>query len=160
MNPIKLCNKITFIQLYSLDVIGANVGLAITQVISLIGMCNWGLRQTAELENLMISVERLSEYTELSKEPSLETDSTILRELHTNWPHLGAIKFQNVSLKYKNDEEYVLKNLNFSISPGVSIANIHKFMQKTIKLTFKEKRKSKSIFIYYIYLKQKRNFAV
>lgn len=103
-------------------------------------MCNWGLRQTAELENLMISVERLSEYTDLPKEASLETDSTILRELHTNWPHLGAIKFENVSLKYKNDEEYVLKNLNFYISPGVSIANIHKFIQKTIKLTFKEKK--------------------
>lgn len=98
------------------------MGLAITQVISLIGMCNWGIRQTAELENLMTSVERVVEYSNLPKESSLKTNESISKELHPNWPHQGAIKFENLSLKYKDDADFVLKDLNFSISPGVSRA--------------------------------------
>jgi ATP-binding cassette subfamily B protein len=36
-------------------------------------------------------------------------------------PHTGEIRFQNVSFAYKNDE-YVLKNLDFTIKPGEKVA--------------------------------------
>ena len=36
-------------------------------------------------------------------------------------PHAGEIRFQNVSFAYKNDE-YVLKNLDFTIKPGEKVA--------------------------------------
>ena len=90
---------------------GGNVGLSITQVISLIGMCNWGLRQSAELENQMTSVERVLEYTQLPSEPLLEFG----KKLSTKWPHQGVIVFDNLQLRYGEHGETVLKGLNFKI---------------------------------------------
>lgn len=103
-----------------IDFIGANVGLAITQAINLIGMCNWGLRQTAELENQMTSVERVIEYADLPSERSLETDTRILNKLPPHWPQRGLIKFNNVSLKYSDTSEYVFRNLSFAVDEKVS----------------------------------------
>lgn len=64
------------------DANGAEVGLAITQCIGLTGLFQWGMRQSAELENQMTSVERVLEFTRVEHEPSLESVS---------WTYLIAI---------------------------------------------------------------------
>ena len=50
------------------DLLGGDVGLGISSCIMLTGMLQWGVRQSAEVENLMTSVERVMEYSKLEPE--------------------------------------------------------------------------------------------
>lgn len=86
-----------------------NVGLALTQVFMLTGYLQWAVRQWADLENCMTSVERVLEYTEVEQEA--KTGGAI-----NDWPKDGAIRYDNVSLAY-NSESKVLKDISFSINP-------------------------------------------
>lgn len=96
--------------------------MAITQVLNLIGMCNWGLRQTAELENQMTSVERVLEYSTLEPEP--EVTEPAAENIPESWPQQGGIAFRNVSLRYCPRAEPVLKDLSFEIKPKVGVTGL------------------------------------
>ncbi|EDW58559.1 ATP-binding cassette sub-family C member 4 [Drosophila virilis] len=90
-----------------------DVGLAILHSTTMTGMCQWGMRQTAELENEMTSVERVLEYTEQPSEPPLETPEKFKPK--TEWPSKGRIEFINFKLRYSPKEAPVLRDLNFTI---------------------------------------------
>jgi len=64
-----------------LDIFGGDVGLVITQAISLTGALQWGIRQLAELDNQMTSVERVVEYTNVPQEAALESSIGIIHFL-------------------------------------------------------------------------------
>ncbi|XP_053685764.1 probable multidrug resistance-associated protein lethal(2)03659 [Sabethes cyaneus] len=105
---------VTFSFLTMESTMSGNVGLAITQVFNLIFMCQWGMRQTAELENQMTSVERVVEYAEVEPEPPLETVDPLKKPLQ-DWPADGRIKFEYFSLRYAHNSDPVLKDLNLAI---------------------------------------------
>ncbi|KAG4067325.1 hypothetical protein HA402_000316 [Bradysia odoriphaga] len=92
-----------------------NIGLAILHCINLIGMCQWGMRQTAEIESQMTSVERVMEYADLKSEAALESEPKYRPSL--NWPADGEIIFNDLNFKYSENGEFVLKNLNLRIQP-------------------------------------------
>ncbi|XP_038219795.1 probable multidrug resistance-associated protein lethal(2)03659 [Zerene cesonia] len=119
------------------DTLGGNVGLAITQAISLVGMCQFGMRQTAEVENHMTSVERILEYADLPAEEPMEPDVKALRQYpgldFDAWPEKGEIVFKDVYLYYerppnKKDKQTeteaapALRGVSFTISPGEKVA--------------------------------------
>ncbi|XP_061393047.1 probable multidrug resistance-associated protein lethal(2)03659 [Musca vetustissima] len=94
---------------------GGDVGLAITQAMGMTGMVQWGMRQSAELENTMTAVERVVEYDDIDPEGELE--STEDKKPPQTWPEEGKIEFDELSLRYNPDpkSEYVLKSLNIVI---------------------------------------------
>ncbi|XP_058458133.1 probable multidrug resistance-associated protein lethal(2)03659 [Malaya genurostris] len=96
---------------------GGNVGLAITQALGMTGMVQWGMRQSAELENTMTSVERVVEYDTVDPEPALEAEGD--KKPPKEWPQEGRVKFDKLSLRYHPDPgtDYVLKELEFEIQP-------------------------------------------
>jgi len=54
-----------------LDTLGGEVGLALSACMSLTGGLQYGMRQSAEMENQMTSVERVLEYGNLELEADL-----------------------------------------------------------------------------------------
>lgn len=102
-----------FVQMDSSNIPGGNVGLAITQVISLVGLTQWGIRQTSELENQMVSVERVLEYANLPSEDG--SGNAEKMKTPAGWPSEGTIKFNDLSLYYNDESRPAIKNLNFTI---------------------------------------------
>lgn len=103
------------------NVIGGNVGLAITQAMGLTGMVQWGMRQSAELENTMTAVERVVEYQTVDPEKDKVEEPD--KPTQQNWLKAGKIQFQDVVQRYEPDPtaKPILKGLNFTIEPKEKI---------------------------------------
>lgn len=99
------------------DTLGDQVGLAITQVMSLTGMVQWGIRQSAEVANQLMAVERILEYKHLDTETQPERPA----EVEKTWPLNGRIKFDRVSYRYYEGGDRVLKNLRIEVRAGEKI---------------------------------------
>ncbi|KAI4581560.1 hypothetical protein MJG53_010003 [Ovis ammon polii x Ovis aries] len=83
------------------------VGLVLSLTLTLTGMFQWCVRQSAEVENMMFSVERGIEYTDLEKEAPWELEY----RPPPIWPPNGRISFFSVNLRYNSDSPLVLRNL-------------------------------------------------
>lgn len=100
--------------------LGANsgqVGLAIMSSINLIEICEYGIRESTELENQMTSVERVVEYAKVESEPPLESDEK--NASPKNWPINGNIEFKALSMRYSETSAQILHKLTFRIDAKV-----------------------------------------
>ena len=88
-------------------------GLALAYVINTAKISQMAVRQYADAENLMTSVERVLEYTRLDSEPGY----TIKTLPPKHWPCDGHVSFKNVYMRYYPGGPVVLKNLTFEIQP-------------------------------------------
>ncbi|XP_055306890.1 ATP-binding cassette subfamily C member 4-like isoform X2 [Sitodiplosis mosellana] len=104
---------IFYYMLIDTSVSGEKIGLAVTQAIGLTGMVQWGVRQSAEVSNQMMSVERLLEYRDLEPEKQPKKAALIAK----SWPSKGSIEFRNVFYRYSAEAEPVLRGLSFVINP-------------------------------------------
>ncbi|XP_056606564.1 multidrug resistance-associated protein 4 [Triplophysa dalaica] len=93
------------------------VGLALSYAVTLMGMFQWGVRQSAEVENMMTSVERVVEYTELESEAPWETQ----KRPPPDWPNRGLITFDKINFSYHPDGPVVLKNISAMFRPKEKI---------------------------------------
>jgi len=95
------------------------LGLAVTYALSLGAVFQWMVRCSAEVENVMISVERVLAYGSLESEcrvshaPRIDTSSS---KSSTHWPQLGELQFRNLRCRYRDDLPLVLKGISCTIN--------------------------------------------
>lgn len=99
-------------------VAGGDAGLILSQSLLLIGLFQYCIRMSSELENQMTSAERVLEYSKLPSEAELKKlDGSV----DTKWPKQGSIQFKGVWLRYSPDADPVLKDLNIHIRAGEKV---------------------------------------
>ncbi|KAG0346810.1 Multidrug resistance-associated protein 1 [Podila minutissima] len=74
------------------------------------------VRIYCDLQNQLVSVERIVEYTDLNVEAP---DKTF--EIPPNWPDRGHIVFKNYSTRYREGLDLVIKNISLDIKPGEKV---------------------------------------
>ena len=92
-------------------------GLVLSYILSIVQMIQFTVRQLAEVENAMVSTERLHYYgTELDEEPPLH-----LKDIPDSWPQKGEIVFNEVQMRYREGLPLVLQGLNMTVAGGERI---------------------------------------
>jgi ATP-binding cassette subfamily C (CFTR/MRP) protein 4 len=92
------------------------IGLSLTYALTLNVMFQYCIRQSTEVESLMVSAERVVNYGRLESEASLETPSSAQKPPH--WPSSGHIELNNLSYRYSDEKPMVLKDISCTINPG------------------------------------------
>ncbi|KAK3795776.1 hypothetical protein RRG08_031857 [Elysia crispata] len=95
------------------------VGLSVVYSTSLMGISQFLIRQSVELENQMISVERVLQYTRLPIEADLESKPD--HKPPDTWPSSASLQARRVSLQYSTSGPFALKDLHFDIRGGEKI---------------------------------------
>ena len=90
------------------------LGAALIFLVRLAGLFQWTVRQTAELENQMVSVERLLSYAKLPQEPPLTSAAPPPAE----WPQSGRLTLRNVSMRYRPGLTPALRGVSFEVAAG------------------------------------------
>ncbi|KAL2650424.1 hypothetical protein R1flu_018552 [Riccia fluitans] len=94
------------------------VGLSLTYGMNLNGSLFVAAWMFCNLENRMVSVERIGQYTKLPSEAELEIEE---RRPSSSWPDHGAIVLRNLKLRYRPETPLVLKGISLSIEGGQKI---------------------------------------
>ncbi|KAG0271907.1 Canalicular multispecific organic anion transporter 2, partial [Linnemannia gamsii] len=85
-------------------------GLALSYALTVTSDITMFVRSYCDLENQLISVERIDEYLAKNSEPPahLPSDSS----LPENWPQAGHIEFRNYSTRYRQGLDLVVKDIS------------------------------------------------
>ncbi|KAI9179303.1 hypothetical protein H9P43_005966 [Blastocladiella emersonii ATCC 22665] len=98
----------------------ATLSLSLSYSLSVTGVLNLMVRQVAQTEVELNSVERVSEIAyRIPQEPPLVTD---VRPPSASWPEHGEIEFKNVTMAYREGLDPVLKDVSFTIPAGSKLA--------------------------------------
>ncbi|KAG9064520.1 Multidrug resistance-associated protein 1 [Linnemannia hyalina] len=104
------------------DMDPATAGLALSFTLSITQEINNLVRNYCETQNLLVSVERMCEYTDMETEApeTLPLDPRV--EAAATWPPKhGAIEFVNYSTRYREGLDLVLRNVSFKVGAGEKI---------------------------------------
>lgn len=85
------------------------LGLMLSQVLSTTQTLNWAVRSASEVEQNIVSVERVISYSELPTEAPFELPGPD----RNTWPSHGVISFENYATQYRPGLPLTLKDLTF-----------------------------------------------
>jgi len=92
-------------------------GLVITYALAITSNMNWMVRMSCDLENSVVSIERIQEYCSLPSEAALTNDKKVPK----GWPTEGKIVFKNLWLAYREGLDPVLRGISLTIEPKQKI---------------------------------------
>ncbi|KAG1734117.1 ABC transporter [Suillus lakei] len=94
-------------------------GVTLSYIVMVQQSFGWMVRQVAEVENDMNSVERVVHYAKaVEQEAAHEVEDS---PAPADWPSHGEIVMKDVVMKYRPELPPVLKGLSMSLSPGEKI---------------------------------------
>ncbi|KFR12084.1 Multidrug resistance-associated protein 1, partial [Opisthocomus hoazin] len=88
-------------------------GFSISCALQITGVLNWMVRSWTEIENNIVSVERVREYLRTPKEAPWTMNAKLQGQV---WLTEGRIEFRNYSLRYRPNVALALKHVNLTIN--------------------------------------------
>ncbi|KDN53139.1 putative YCF1-vacuolar ABC transporter [Tilletiaria anomala UBC 951] len=94
------------------------LGLMMSQTLNTTQALNWVVRSVSEVEQNIVSVERILSYSELTPEAPLEIPDN---KPPAGWPSKGDVALEQYSTRYRPELPLVLKGINVAIRAGERI---------------------------------------
>lgn len=116
---ISLCTAMAVALSTYYGVLGpGNAALLTVYSLSFWGYLNWGVRQFADIESRMTSIERLKYFARLPAEIDEAHHSFREDSYLSHWPSRGEIEVENLHVRYADHLPTVLKGISFKIQGG------------------------------------------
>ncbi|XP_073153667.1 ABC transporter C family member 4-like isoform X2 [Henckelia pumila] len=114
-----LCASVLFMIMLPSNIIDpGNVGLSLSYGLSLNSVLYWAVYLSCFLENKMVSVERIKQFTVIPSEAEWNKNDIFPPP---SWPIRGNIELINLQVRYRPDTPLVLKGITLSIKGGEKI---------------------------------------
>jgi len=91
------------------------VGLVLAYALNATSSLNWLVRTASEVEQNIVSVERILHQTEVQPEAPLEIADVNIDQA---WPTSGAVEFKGYSTRYREGLDLVLREIDLDIKPS------------------------------------------
>ncbi|TMS00880.1 Multidrug resistance-associated protein 6, partial [Larimichthys crocea] len=88
------------------------VGLAVSHSLQVTGILSWIVRSWTDVENNIVSVERVKEYDNTPKEAAWTLKDSLLPAV---WPTTGNIQFEDYGLQYRKGLNWALNKISINI---------------------------------------------
>ncbi|XP_041086283.1 multidrug resistance-associated protein 1-like [Polyodon spathula] len=88
------------------------VGLSVSHALQVTGILSWIVRSWTDVENNIVSVERVKEYADTPKEAAWTLENS---PLSPAWPQTGTIELRGYGLQYRKGLEWALKDISIYI---------------------------------------------
>ncbi|XP_055860701.1 multidrug resistance-associated protein 1-like isoform X2 [Biomphalaria glabrata] len=107
-----------FLQVYSSGSSAGQAGLTVSYALQVSGSLPWMVRQVADFETNVVSVERIKEYSEIEQEADWIVPN---KRPHPTWPSHGLVQFKNFSVRYREGLSLVIRGMTITIQGGEKV---------------------------------------